>query len=272
MAAAQGYPGTADRYFAASDGVRLHYIEAGSPNRPTLVLIPGWTMPAWIWGPQISALSRSYHVLAFDPRGQGLSDVALSGYEPGRRGQDIADLLDAAGIRQAALVAWSLGVLDALAYVRQNGDRRVAGLVLVDNSVGEEPAPVPARGPKRRGPPPDHETYMRSFVRSMFRKPQSPAYLEALTDATLRTPVFASRALLAYPVPRTYWRDALYSTSKPVLYAVRPAFYAQAGNLQRFRPNTEVAYFGDAGHALFVDEASRFNALVADFVARKVWP
>src|SRR4051812_31567292 len=75
------------RFFVTSDGVRLHYLEAGSPRAPTLVLVPGWTMPAWIWGPQIRAFSLSYHVVAFDPRGQGDSEIAVSGYEPGRRGR-----------------------------------------------------------------------------------------------------------------------------------------------------------------------------------------
>ena len=83
----------------------------------------------------------------------------------------------------------------------------------------------------------------------------------------------ASRALLAYPLPRTYWRDALYSTSRPVLYVVRPGWLSeQAANLARNRPGTQIAVFGDAGHALFVDDAARFNALLAGFIARTVWP
>ena len=49
------------------------------------------------------------------------------------------------GPRPVLLVGWSLGVLDALAYVHTHGDAALAGLVLVDNSVGEEPAPVPRR-------------------------------------------------------------------------------------------------------------------------------
>ena len=57
---------------------------------------------------------------------------------------------------------------------------------------------------------------MHRFVQSMFHRPQSPTYIDRLTEATLHTPEYASRALLAYPEPRTYWRDALYSTDKPV--------------------------------------------------------
>src|SRR5579871_376476 len=75
------------RYFVSSDGVRLHYLEGGQKLGHTIVFVPGWTMPAWIWGPQLQAFARRYHVVAFEPRGQGNSDVPASGYEPRRRGR-----------------------------------------------------------------------------------------------------------------------------------------------------------------------------------------
>lgn len=270
---AQSVPGTTDRFFTTSDQVWLHYLEAGPQSAPTIVLIPGWTMPAWIWAPQIAMFRRAYHVIAFDPRGQGESEIAPSGYEPNRRGQDIAELLAHLGSRPAVLVGWSLGVLDTLAYIHTHGDRAVAGLVLVDNSVGEEPAPSPRPHPRHRpGAQVSHATYMQGFVRTMFRTPQEEAWLDRLTQATLRTPDWAARALLAYPVPRVYWREAIYATVKPVLYAVRPGFAAQAANLKRNRPNTETEIFPDAGHALFIDEAPQFNALMLAFLQEMVWP
>jgi len=261
------------RFFAASDGTRLHYLEAGPPGVDrTIVLVPGWTMPAWIWGPQIEAFARRWRVVAFDPRGQGESEVAASGYEPGRRGQDIADLLAQLAGPPALLVAWSLGVLDSLAYVHARGDARVAGLVLVDNSVGEEPPPAPPPKPNRHAPRLPHDVAMDRFVRGMFQHPQSEDYLVRLVRATLVTPEPACRALLAYPVPRTYWREAVYSTAKPVLYVVRPHLQGQAANLALHHPAAETAMFATAGHALFVDEPARFDAVVEDFIARRVWP
>jgi len=269
-AAAQGF--AQSRYFITSDGVRLHYLEAGPPLGHTIVFVPGWTMPAWIWQPQISALARQYHVVAFDPRGQGESDAPPSGYEPGRRSQDIAELVGRLTPVPLVLVGWSLGVLDTLAYVRAYGDTKVAGLVLVDNSVGEEPPPPPP-GPRRPKPVVPHAVAMQRFVASMFQRRPSDAYLERLTEATLRTPEPASRALLAYPVPRSYWREAVYSTDKPVLYVVRPGWLSQqAANLAKNRPGTQVAVFNNAGHALFVDEATRFNGLLTSFFTRTVWP
>lgn len=265
--------GTAQsRYFVSSDGVRLHYLEAGPRLGHTIVFVPGWTMPAWIWQPQMLAFSQRYHVVAFDPRGQGDSDAPLSGYEPGRRGQDIAELVANLEPVPVLLVGWSLGVLDTLAYMRQHGDEKVAGLVLVDNSVGEEPPPPP-RPRHRPGPVLPHAVAMHRFVLSMFHHPPSESYLDRLTEATLRTPELASRQLLSYPMPRTYWRDALYSTNRPVLYVVRPGWLSeQAANLAHNRPGTQIAVFSDAGHALFVDDAARFNALLGSFIARTVWP
>jgi non-heme chloroperoxidase len=274
-AAAQVAATATDRYFVTSDEVRLHYLEAGPRTGHTVVFVPGWTMPAWIWQPQILAFAQRYHVIAFDPRGQGESEAPMNGYEPGRRGQDIAELIAHVVPVPVVLVGWSLGVLDTLAYVHTHGDLEVAGLVLVDNSVGEEPAPPPHAPHPLHHPEPSvsHAMAMYRFVTGMFRHPQSEAYLDRLTEATLRTPEFACRALLSYPVPRTYWRDALFTTAKPVLYIVRPGWLSeQAANLAHDRPGTQIAVFPNAGHALFVDDAARFNALLGEFLARTVWP
>jgi len=259
-----------DAYFTTSDGVRLHYTIAGPPGAPTIVFVPGWTMPGWIFAPQLRYFSQTYRVIAFDPRGQGASEIAPSGYDQSRRGADIADLLAQLGPRPVVIVGWSLGVLDTLAYIHQFGDSRIAGLVLIDNSVGENPPPLPLRA--RPGPYLTHAQYMRAFVAHMFRSYQPPAYLARLTAATLVTPVADADALLRYPVPRSYWREAIFATHCPVLYVVRPGLAGQAENLQRDRPKTTIAIYYGAGHALFVDDATRFNALMARFLAQNVWP
>jgi non-heme chloroperoxidase len=261
-----------DRFFLSSDGVRLHYLEAGPATAHTLVFVPGWTMPAWIWAPQIQAFAQQYHVVAFDPRGQGDSGVPAGGYEPSRRGRDIAELIAHLDPVPVVVIAWSLGVLDTLASIHTQGDRLLAGLVLVDNSVGEDPPPPYHPLPRRLGPPPPRAQAMRQFVRAMFRHAPSASYLYQLTASCLRTPEAASRSLLAYPVPRSYWKEAIYATRVPVLYAVRPRWVAQGQNLVRNRPDTEMEVFSDAGHALFVDDPARFDRVIDSFLRRRVWP
>lgn len=259
----------ADRYFQTSDGVTLHYIEEGSGDR-TIIFIPGWTMPAWIFELQIRYFSKHYHVIALDPRGQGLSQVASSGYDQTRRGYDIADLIALQGPRPVLLVGWSLGVLDSLAYVHLMGSARLAGLVLIDNSVGENPPPRPE--PSRRGIPLPRAREMGLFVRSMFAHSPGEDYLDELTLATLVTPPWAAKALLSYPVPRTYWRKALYTVTAPILYVVNPHLKGQAANVALHDPQAECVVFTGTGHALFIDAPDRFNQTMQSFITDKIWP
>ncbi len=259
----------ADLTFRTSDGVQLHAIVAGRNTAQTIVLIPGWTMPGWIFTPQIRALSSRYQVVVLDPRGQGESEIARSGYNDRRRGQDIAELLTLLGPRPVLLGGWSLGVLDVLGYLHTHGDARVAGLVLIDNSVGERPYPTPS--PPRRGPPPPWPVLVRDFVHSMFLHPQPPSYLDRLTAAALRTPKWAAEELLRYPEPPSYWRDALYATHRPTLYVVRPWLAAQAAHVAQVDRNVEPVVMHGVGHAMFVDEPRRFDAILLSFIQRKIW-
>jgi microsomal epoxide hydrolase len=280
-------PALHSRRFTTSDGVRLHYLENDAPALPnpapqpgaaapvTLVFVPGWTMPAWIWQHQLAHFAARHPVLALDPRGQGQSGQPSGGYDYARRAADIAELLNhAAAGREVVLVGWSLGVLECLQLVhdaRQPGaalGARVRALVLVDNSVGvgEPPTSDPTfftRLRAKRG-----ET-LAGFVRGMFKQPPNAAWLDELTQAALRTPLQASIDLLRQPRPREFWRDALYAAGMPVLYAYTPKF-AQQGEIvkARLQGGIETQLFAEAGHALFVDEPARFNELLERFVAR----
>jgi microsomal epoxide hydrolase len=266
-----GMARAADRYFTTSDGVKLHYIEAGPNSAPILLFVPGWTMPAWIFQLQLTFFSRRYHVVALDPRGQGDSDIPPNGYEPYRRGADIGEMIHFLGNHPVVLVGWSLGVLDSLAYVHEAGDAKLLGMVLLDNSVGEEPAPTAGpRASRPRAPRASREVAMANFVRGMFKRPQNQDFLDQLTDTALRTPPEAAAALLAYPVPRTFWRDAIYMVHKPILYIVRPGLSGQAENLQMRHPGVKSDIYTDAGHALFIDDGNRFNAEMLDFLQTQV--
>jgi microsomal epoxide hydrolase len=132
--------------------------------------------------------------------------------------------------------------------------------------VGPPGAPRAGHGPVL-----SHAEYMRRFVPGMFRTPQPPAYLARLTAACLVTPADDAAQLLSYPVPRSYWKAAVMSTPVPVLYAVRPGLQGQADNLLIDRPNTSIAVFPNAGHALFVDDARRFDMLLMRFLGNVQW-
>lgn len=262
-----------DRGFTTSDGVRLHYTEVGPADGRTVIFVPGWTMPGWVFDAQIAALSDRWRVLVLDPRGQGQSEVAPFGYTAERRGRDIAELIDhAAPSGRVVLAGWSLGVLEILAMIGDRGQDRIAGLILIDNSVGEgtPPAPRPtASGRSARTA--DRPAARAAFVSGLFAHDPGTDYRARLTAAALRMPPEDEARLRAYDVPRDRWREILHGVDRPVLYVVRPRLREQAEALTAARSNVRAEIFETAGHALFVDEPERFNALTADFLTDADW-
>jgi non-heme chloroperoxidase len=69
-------------HVTTSDGVRLHYLEAGA-GQP-LVLIPGWSQTAAMYRHQLDGSHQSYRVIALDMRGHGESDKPTHGYRIAR--------------------------------------------------------------------------------------------------------------------------------------------------------------------------------------------
>jgi microsomal epoxide hydrolase len=256
------------RTFKTSDGVVLSVLESGRAHadsgKPTIVLLTGWTMPASIWQNQLEEFGRSYYTLALDPRGQGESDVPPSGYTAERRATDLRDFLQP--LSNVLLVGWSLGAIESLQYIHMFGAAKLAGLVLVDSSVGEEPAPA-GEGGFLQSLREDRNKTVDGFVRAIFNTPQPESEIEKLIRGAKRMPVADSIALLSYPFVRTHWKEIAHGFTKPLLYIVTPQFAEQAQNLRKNRPGTQIEVFQAAGHALFVDEPARFNSIVEKFAA-----
>lgn len=259
----------ARRSFQTSDNVRLSFLEAGSEpignKNPTIALIPGWLMPAAIWQEQLESFGRRYHTLAFDPRGQGESEIPPTGYTAERRATDLHEFLTPRS--KVLLIGWSLGAIEALQYVHMFGTARLTGLVLVDSSVGEEPAPKPGGNFNQRLRE-NRDKALAEFVRAIFAKPPGEKALAQLVNGAKRMALEDSLALLDYPFERSHWRGIARAFDKPLLYIVTPQFEQQAANLKKNRPVTQIEVFRKAGHAVFVDEPERFNALIEKFAER----
>ncbi len=255
-----------------ADGVQLNLLRAGPGNRrhsskTIVMLIPGWCMPATIWRQTMTALAPDFEVIAIDPRGQGASAVPAHGYHIDQRADDIAQCVahavDPVG-HEVVMVGWSLGALEALHYVHRHGETKLKGLVLVDSSVGEDPA-IPAAQGFRDALGTDRHGTLERFVRAMFRTPRPEAEIEALTAGALRLPLEASLTLFPSHLPREHWRGITRALCAPLLYAVTPQFAAQAEHLGNVRSETRIEIFENAGHALFVDAPDRFNRMLAAF-------
>ena len=58
--------------YADSDGVKIHYVEAG--EGPLLIMIHGFPDYWYSWRDQIPTLAKTHHVVAIDLRGFNRSD------------------------------------------------------------------------------------------------------------------------------------------------------------------------------------------------------
>jgi non-heme chloroperoxidase len=262
--------GVKSGFVTTSDGVRLHYVEAGSG--PAILFIPGWTMPGDIWESQIEHFAKTNRVVAVDPRSQGDSDKPTDGHYPERRAQDYKEVVDQLKLSPVVLVGWSLAVSELLTYVDLFGTSSVRALVLVDGSVGSDPAPqrIPAMWSSFIKPlQTAREQSTRAFVKSMYKKPQSDAYIEKVTKAALKTPTNSTVLLLANVIaPQTDWRQVLPKIDRPVLCVVQSGNKGVAETVKQKVPSARVEIFEDAGHALFVDDADRFNRLLDEFLTK----
>lgn len=257
--------------FAASDGAELHYLEAGTG--PLIVFVPGWTMPAEIWQPQIDHFAASYRVVAFDPRGQGRSEKVSYGYYAERRARDIGELLVHLGGEPAILVGWSLGVHEVLEYTRQTGTARVSALVLVDHPIAADWSTSAAFKSRYAEVQKNREQWMRMFVRAIFATPQPEPYLEAITAAALSTPANATAIMIGNLILMDTGdlTAAVEALDKPALFVWidgRPEEWREA--VLRYKPDAEIVVVADAGHTLFVDQPQRFNEAVERFIEKVV--
>jgi non-heme chloroperoxidase len=259
--------GFAAQQFKTSDNARLHYYDSGKPGSEdtTVLFVPGWTIPGWIWFEQAKLVAPLARVVVLDPRGQGASPVASSGYEYPRRARDIAETIAACQCKKVVLVGWSLGGLESLQYAHDFASAGLSALVLVDHSVGTGTAPKwdPTFLPRVRSA---QRKTMTQFVKGMFRTKPSSAWLDSLVDASMQLPSDLSVKLLSQPTPREFWRDAFLNAPVPVMYSVVPRFSEQAQIMKQAKPSIRTSIYELAGHALFIDESARFNAELVAFI------
>lgn len=125
-------PGASER-FVQTNGLRLHVVEAGPPGGPPAVLLHGFPELWYGWRRQIGPLAGAgFRVLVPDQRGYGTSDKppGVAAYRVDALAADVAGLLDALGLGEAAIVGHDWGAVVAwwLALARPERVSRLAVL------------------------------------------------------------------------------------------------------------------------------------------------
>ncbi|MBI3302315.1 MAG: alpha/beta hydrolase [Deltaproteobacteria bacterium] len=121
--------------FVTVNGLRLHYLDWGTPGKPLFLLLHGGSAYAHWWDFIAPALAGDFHVLALDQRGHGDSDHA----DPPAYGTryylaDLHQFIGFLGLQKPVLMGHSMGGHNSLIYATQHA-RDLAALILVDTDA-----------------------------------------------------------------------------------------------------------------------------------------
>jgi pimeloyl-ACP methyl ester carboxylesterase len=110
---------------------------------PPVAFLHAFPLNRTMWSPQMSALAAEWRCLSVDTRGFGES-AAAPPLTIDRYADDVAAVLDAAGVRRAVVVGLSMGGYVAFALWRRH-PARVRALVLADTRAGADTPETRAR-------------------------------------------------------------------------------------------------------------------------------
>ena len=264
-------------------GREVNFVDTGGQGRPGLVFVHGLSGTWQNWLLNIPAFMDSHRVIALDLPGFGESpmpreEISIQGYA-----RILDELLGALGVDSAVVVGNSMGGFVA-AELALSFSTRVERLVLV-SAAGlsiEEYRSTPllvgariwagtatwvgARGDSVVTRPRARRLGLQLIVR--YPERLSPALTYELTRGA-GTPGFvpAMKALLSYG-----FRDQLARIEVPTLVVWgRNDMLVPRGDAREYvrliGDNARREMFEDTGHLTMVERPSRFNRLLADFVA-----
>ncbi|WP_083913635.1 alpha/beta fold hydrolase [Nocardia concava] len=139
--------GAVSRY-ATVNGVRLHYVIAGSGD--PVLLLHGWPETWYAWRKVIPILADRFTVVAPDMRGYGDSERPADGYDKVTVATDLHELMRSLGFGGVHLVVQDMGGPVGFAYAASFLED-VRDLVFIESAVpGVRPGSGDGCGPRRQ--------------------------------------------------------------------------------------------------------------------------
>lgn len=121
-----GDPTVAARFETLASGLRVRVLECGVPTGPAVLLLHGWCCSAYSFRRNLCALTDlGCRVVVADLKGHGLSDKPLGRgeYTRARMADHVLEIMDAVGMRRAALVGHSMGCAIAVEVALRRPER-----------------------------------------------------------------------------------------------------------------------------------------------------
>ncbi len=200
-----------DRYLDV-DGVRAHYLEAGAGE--TVVLVHGalaWCCAELTYGAVIGPLSRSFHVVAVDVVGFGLTaGRGPQDFSAPAQGEFLVTFLQRLG-RRAHLAGNSHGGW-LVQYTAHQAPDRVDRLVIINSLNGTSPIPADYPLPRDTEAAPTPEGVGR-YLRDFYLRPEpvTPERVQRTTEVWAQNFDFArERRAVMGRTPESWNRNLHY--------------------------------------------------------------
>ncbi|GGK35625.1 3-oxoadipate enol-lactonase [Salinarimonas ramus] len=265
---------TEERRIEVGRGVRLRVRRdaCATPDAPTIVLSNSLAASLEMWDAQVALLRTRFHVVRYDTRGHGGSDVPAGPYGFSDLVGDVVGLMDALAIPRATFMGLSLGGMTGLGLAIAHPDR-VERLVCCA-ARADAPAPVVAAWESRIATVSEggvdaiaDETLAR-WLSDDFRArdPERAAAIRAMIAGTPADGWIAcARALQTLDYARS-----LGTIKAPTLYVVGSDDAAATPDVMRAMaeatPGARLAVIEGGRHLPNVDSAAEFDRVLAGFL------
>lgn len=240
---------TKDGQFAATDGVRIHYLEAGPKSGSAVILIHGYSGSArgnWFTNHVAEALAQKHRVVAIDCRGHGQSEKPHDPMKYGpQMAKDVIELMDHLHIAKAHIHGYSMGGF-ITAQLLAKWPERFLTASFGGSGVPEENPVLRATVPPDKPGPDPREAEARKILS------QNPDRDEE-----------ALRAIRSYPwKPEERLKIDLKKVQIPVL-AINGEF--DGPNAKTHRMKRELAHF----QSVVLPGKSHLTAIMAGFIPQQ---
>jgi non-heme chloroperoxidase len=275
------------KHVTTSDGVKLHYREAGLG--PVLLMLHSWSGTAEQFSHQIEDSSQRYRCVALEMRGHGDSDKVDHGYKTHRLAKDLYDVLQALELTNVVLLGHSMGSSVIWSYWDLFAGQRLRKLIFVDE------APVVTSNPawsdtERQSAGclfdsegllqicnalvgRDGESATRQLFNGTFTKAMPEAEKSRIIESFLKLPRRQSASLL-YNHCLQDWRDVIPRINLPTLIvggrvSIFPRQSQEWIHGQISGSRLEIFEEEEGGnHFMFVENPEKFNRIVSEFIER----
>jgi len=247
------------------DGCRLYIETYGDPSAPTLLLLEGMGGDILGWRRNIPTLATACYVIAYDHRGNGLSDDPAGPVDMATFVDDAMAVLDDRGVDRAHLYGQSFGGMVALEAALTH-PARVATLILAATHAGPahavavDGATVPKGEPWRAlyapGFPESHPEHVRDDLDTGARGVRHKLGERRQWEAMQGWDAFERLGRVSVPTLVLHGtEDRLVAPENARILAERI-------------PGAELHWLEGAGHLYHSEQTAPADAAVLDFIPR----